>query len=84
MQTSTSNYTYFVQKAIQRKKSQPSRRQSPLKECEDIVVEMEIADECDLEIFLLLNKLPTSIDDALEIDLKSMKQSSRTMFDSFE
>ena len=81
MQTSTSNYTYFVQKAIQRKKTQPTRKASLLKECEMIDVQVEIMDECDLEIYLLLQNLPESVDDALDLEIKEMRKSTKNMID---
>ena len=64
--TTNSNFLYYLQKVIQRKKTQPTTKASPLKECEMIDVQVEILDECDLEIYLLLQNLPESVDDALD------------------
>ena len=80
----SNNYCFYLQKALQRKRSHQviPRKQSPLRECEEIHDEIEIMDECDVEVYMLLTNSSYS-DDSSEFDMElyEMRKSSKTIFD---
>ena len=82
------------QKSISKKRNTQPGRQSPLRECEYIEYEIDILDECDLEIYRIITSYTSSQQkgtstvktdewDDLEEDFKLIRKSTRTLFDSF-
>ena len=87
MEPQNTNYSHFLKKAIARKQTrqQSFGKKSLLKVCEEIINESEVVDECDMEVFQILNKTPEDgreKEDEIESELRSMRKSTRTIFDS--
>ena len=53
----TSNFHVLKRKIVQKKNQQNNpRTKSPLRHCEHVEHDLEFFDECDMEVFLLLNR----------------------------
>ena len=81
----TNSLQFFIQKRRERKENEPKQfgKKSQLRQCENIEMEMDIADECDLEIMEILRQSSNNSDDDYQRDneRETRKRNSARFFE---